>query len=94
MVGADTAVADISAADTVAVISAEVTSAEVMATASAACMSAAATISAVDTTPVRDQRSHMRFREGARAAAVLLPVAAGGTSLTTPRCDPQASAAR
>jgi hypothetical protein len=79
---ADTAVADISAED----ISAEVIAG---ATASAAC------ISEVATTAVRGSPSHIHFREGAFAAAVPLPVKAGGTSARseTPRCDPEASAA-
>jgi hypothetical protein len=68
-------------------------SAEVMAEAGATAL--AACISAVATTPVRGSASHIHFREGAFAAAVLLPVEAGGTSARseTPRCDPEASAA-
>ena len=62
--------------------------AEVGAAASVACISAAAT------TPVRGTPFHIRFREEAFAAAVLLRVAAGGISprSETPRCDPEVSA--
>jgi hypothetical protein len=77
------------------------TSAAVMAEgmALAACISVAAAalavcISVVATTPVRGS-PHIHFREGAFAAAILLPVMAEGTSARseTPRCDPEASAA-
>jgi hypothetical protein len=86
---ADTAVADTVVADTaVAAISAEVMG-EAVATALAAC------ISAVATTPVRGSPSLIRFRVGAFAAGVLLPVMAGKTSAKseTPRSDPEASTA-
>ena len=66
-------------------------SAEVMAEATAL----AVCISAVAITQVRESLSHVPFREGAFAAAVLLPVEAGATSARseTPRCDPEVSAA-
>jgi hypothetical protein len=73
---------------------AEVISAEVMAEAGATAL--VACIWAAATTLVRGSPSLIHFREGAFAAAVLLPVKAGGTSARseTPRCDPQASAAQ
>ena len=70
----------------------EVISVEVMAEAQATAL--AVCISVVATTPVRGS-PHIHFREGAFAAAILLPVMAEGTSARseTPRCDPEASAA-
>jgi hypothetical protein len=71
----------------VVVISVVVT-AEVGAAASVACISAAAT------TPVRGRPFHIRFREEAFAAAILLRVTAEGTwaRSETHRCDPEAFA--
>jgi hypothetical protein len=73
---------------TAAVVMAVAVTAEVGAAASVACISAAAT------TPERGTPFHIRFREEAFAAAVLLRVAAGGISprSETPRCDPEVSA--
>ena len=80
------------AATVVEVTVVEVISVEVMAEAQATAL--AVCISVVATTPVRGS-PHIHFREGAFAAAILLPVMAEGTSARseTPRCDPEASAA-
>jgi hypothetical protein len=79
VVAVTVAAVTVAAVTVAAVISAEVISAEVMAEVGAAAW--VACISAVATTPVRDSPSHIRFREGACTAAVLLSVAAGGTSV-------------
>jgi hypothetical protein len=83
--------AEVMAAEAISVVVISVVvTAEVGAAASVACISAAAT------TPVRGRPFHIRFREEAFAAAILLRVAAEGTSARseTPRCDPEAFAVR